>query len=89
MFDLSVLQTRQEILSLAVGTVLVLALFLSWWSIKRPRSPETHQSEGAPRRQTWKETFSYMPLILVLVYLACMIYSVVFISIAARYSLNY
>jgi hypothetical protein len=89
MFYPYVLHFRQEILLLGVGIVLVLAFFLSYLPMKRPRRPETYQPEDSPRPQTWREAFRYMPWILVLVYAACMIYSIIFITVASQYPLNY
>lgn len=88
MFKLYVQHFRQEILWLGVGLVLVLAFFLSYLPMKRPRRPETAQHEASPEPQTWREAFSYMPLILLIVYAACMIFSVVYIILAALHPMS-
>jgi|GEM_PF-3414201 len=77
MFDFNVLWTRQVILSIGAGLVLVLSFFLSYLPMKRARDPEQYQSEEAPGPFTWREVWSYMPWMLVLVYVGTFVYSVI------------
>ncbi len=89
MFKLYVLQDRQLILTVGIGLVLVLSFFLSYLPMKRPRNPERFQPEETPGPSTWKEVWSYMPLILILVYIWTFIYSIVDITYKSMHPPNY
>jgi hypothetical protein len=89
MFKLYVLQDRQLILTVATGVVLVLLFFLSYLPMKRPRNPQRFQPEETPGPSTWREVWSHMPLILVLVYVGILIYSVIDITWKSMHPPNY
>jgi hypothetical protein len=89
MFNLYVLQNRQVILTVGIGLVLVLSFFLSYLPMKRPRHPERYQFEESPRPFTWREVWSYMPWILILVYVGTFIYSIIDITWKSMHPPNY
>jgi hypothetical protein len=89
MFKLYVLQNRQIILTVGTGLVLVLAFFLAYLPMKRPRNPERFQSGEAPRPLTWREVWSYMPLILILVYVWTFVYSIIDITYKSMHPPKY
>jgi uncharacterized membrane protein len=89
MFKLYVLQNRQIILAIGTGLVLVLAFFLAYLPMKRPRHPERFQSDEAPGPFTWREVWSYMPLILILVYVWTFVYSIIDITYKSIHPPNY
>jgi uncharacterized membrane protein len=89
MFKLHVLQDRQLILTIGTGLVLVLLFFLSYLSMKRSRNPERFQSDEKPGPFTWKELWSYMPLILILVYVGTFVYSIIDITWKSMHPPNY
>jgi hypothetical protein len=76
-------------LTVATGLVLVLSLFLSYLPMKRPRNPERFQDEESPRPFTWREVWSYMPLILILTYVGIFLYSVIDITWKSMHPPNY
>jgi amino acid permease len=89
MFQLYILQNRQIILTVGTGLVLVLAFFLSYLPMKRPRNPERSQHDEAPGPFTWREVWSYTPLILILVYLWTFVYSIIDITWKSMHPPNY
>jgi hypothetical protein len=89
MFKLHLLQDRQLILTIGTGLVLVLSFFLAYLPMKRARDPERFQSAEAPRPFAWREVWSYMPLILVLVYVGTFIYAVIDITYKSMHPPNY
>jgi hypothetical protein len=89
MFELDVLQNRQVILTVGVGLVLVLSFFLSYLPMKRARDPERYQLEESPGPFTWREVWSYMPWILVLVYVGTFVYSIIDILWKSAHPPNY
>jgi ABC-type Fe3+-siderophore transport system permease subunit len=89
MFKLYVLQNRQLILTLGVGLVLVLSFFLSYLPMKRPRDPLRYQSSESPGPSTWREVWSCIPWILILVYVGTFIYSIIDIAWKSVHPPNY
>jgi len=89
MFELDVLQNRHVILTVGVGLVLVLSFFLSYLPMKRARQPERYQSEESPGPCTWREVWSYMPWILILVYFGTFVYSIIDIVWKSTHPPNY
>jgi hypothetical protein len=89
MFELDVLQNRHVILTVGVGLVLVLSFFLSYLPMKRARCPERYQSVESPRPFTWREVWSYMPWMLILVYVGTFIYSIIDIAWKSMHPPNY
>jgi len=89
MLDLYFIRNRWLILAYGIGLALVLAFFLAYLSGKRPRNPELYQSAESPRPFTWRETWNYMPWILVLTYIGMFIYSVIDIIYKTRHPPNY
>lgn len=89
MFNLYVLQNRQVILAVGTGLVLVLSFFLSYLPMKRARQPERYQSEESPGPFTWREVWSYMPWILILVYGGTLIYSIIDLTWKSMHPPNY
>ncbi len=89
MFDRDVLQNRQIILTIAVGLMLVLSFLLSYLPMKRPRNPERYQPEETPGPFTWREVWSYMPWILILVYMGTFVYSLIDITWKSMHPPNY
>jgi hypothetical protein len=89
MFNLYVLQNRQVILTIGTGLVLVLSFFLSYLPMKRARNPERYQSEESPGPCTWREVWSYMPWILILVYVGTFVYSLIDITWKSMHPPNY
>jgi len=89
MFDLYVLQNRHVILTVGVGLVLVLSFFLSYLPMKRARDPERYQSEESPGPVTWREVWSYMPWMLILVYIGTFVYSIIDIIWKSAHPPNY
>jgi hypothetical protein len=89
MFNLYVLQNRQVILAVGTGLVLVLSFFLSYLPMKRPRNPDRYQSEKSPGPFTWREVWSYMPWILVLVYVGTFVYSIIDMVWKSTHPSNY
>jgi uncharacterized membrane protein len=89
MFELHVLQDRQVILTIGAGLVLVLAFFLSYLPMKRPRFPETYQLDQSPRPFTWREAWSYVPWILILVYVGTLAYSIIDMTWNSSHPPNY
>ena len=89
MFDLYVLQNRQVIVAIGTGLVLVLLFFLSYLPMKCPRLSERYQSEESPGPCTWREVWSYMPWILILVYVGTFVYSVIDIVWKSGHPPNY
>jgi uncharacterized membrane protein len=89
MLELYVLQNRQLILTVGTGLLLVLAFFLSYLPMKRPRLPERFQPDEAPQPFTWREAWSYMPWILILVYIGTFLYSIIDITWKSMHPPNY
>jgi hypothetical protein len=89
MFEFYVLQDRQLILTVGTGLALVLSFFLSYLPMKRPRHPERYQSEESPGPFTWREVWSYMPWILILVYVGTFVYSVIDMTWKSMHPPNY
>ncbi len=89
MFRLEVLQNRQLILTVGTGLLLVLSFFLAYLSMKRPRLPERYQPEETPGPRTWREAWSYMPWILILVYIGTFLYSIIDITWKSMHPPNY
>jgi uncharacterized membrane protein len=89
MFNLYVLQNRQVIVTVGTGLVLVLSFFLSYLPMKRARHPERYQSEESPGPFTWREVWTYMPWILILVYVGTFIYSIIDITLKSMHPPNY
>ena len=89
MFRLEVLQNRQVILTAGTGLLLVLSFFLAYLSMKRPRLPERFQSDETPGPFTWREVWSYMPWILILVYIGTFLYSIINITWKSMHPPNY
>jgi hypothetical protein len=89
MLKLYVLQNREVLLTVGAGLVLVLLFFLAYVPMKRPRIPETFQHDDAPRPSTWREAWSYVPWILILVYLGTFVYSVIDITWKSVHPPNY
>jgi hypothetical protein len=89
MLRLEVLQNRQLILTAGTGLLLVLAFFLSYLPMKRPRLPECYQLEEAPGPSTWREAWGYMPWILILVYIGTFLYSIIDITWKSLHPPNY
>jgi len=89
MFEFYVLQNRQLLLTVGTGLVLVLSFFLSYLPMKRPRRSERYQSEESPGPFTWREVWSYMPWILILVYVGTFIYSVIDMTWKSMHPPNY
>jgi len=89
MFNLYVLQNRQVILAAGTGLVLVLSFFLSYLPMKRARRLEGYQSVESPGPFTWREVWSYMPWILILVYVGTFIYSLIDIAWKSMHPPNY
>jgi len=89
MFNLYVLQNRQVILTVGTGLVLVLLFFLSYLPMKRARNPERYQSEESPGPFTWREVWSYMPWILILVYIGTFVYSIIDVMWKSMHPPNY
>ena len=88
-FKSYVLQDRQLILTVGTGLVLVLSFFLSYLPMKRARQPERYQPEEAPGPSTWREVWSYIPWILILVYTGTFIYSVIDMTWKSMHPANY
>jgi hypothetical protein len=89
MFNFDVLQNRQLILTVGTGLVLVLLFFLSYLPSKRARHPERYQPEESPGPSTRREVWSYMPLILILVYVGTFVYSVIDMTWKSMHPPNY
>ena len=89
MFESSYEGTRWVIWALGGGLAFVLAFFLSYLPTQRPRHPERVQSAESPRPSTWREAWSYVPWILVLVYVGIFLYSVTDILHKSHYPPNY
>jgi hypothetical protein len=89
MFNLYILQNRHVILTVGTGVLLVLAFFLSYLPMKRPRGPEPWPSEESPVPFTWAEVWSYIPWALVLVYVGTLIYGVIDIMWRSAHPPNY
>jgi hypothetical protein len=89
MFNLHVLQNRQVILTVGTGLVLVLSFFLSYLPMKRARHPERYQSEESPGPFTWRGVWSYMPWMLILVYVGTFVYSIIDILWKSTHPPNY
>ena len=89
MFKLYVLQDRQLILTVGTGLVLVLSFFLAYLPMKRPRDPERFQHDETPGPFTWREVWSYMPLILILVYVWTFVYGIIDITWKSMHPPNY
>jgi hypothetical protein len=89
MFNLDVLQNRQVILTVGTGLVLVLLFFLSYLPSKRARNPERTQSEESPGPFTWREVWSYMPWVLILVYVGTFVYSIIDLTWKSMHPPNY
>lgn len=89
MFELYVLQDRQVILAVGTGLVLVLAFFLSYLPMKRARDPERYQLDESPRPSTWREAWSYVPWILIVVYVGTFVYSVIDMTWKSWHPPNY
>jgi len=89
MFELDVLQNRHVILTVGAGLVLVLSFFLSYLPMKRARHPERYQSVESPGPFTWREVWSYMPWMLILVYVGTFVYSIIDIAWKSMHSPNY
>jgi hypothetical protein len=89
MFRLDVLQNREVILTVGAGLVLVLWFFLAYVPMQRPRHPETYQLDDAPRPSTWREAWSCVPWILILVYVGTFIFSIIDITWKSMHPPNY
>jgi ABC-type Fe3+-siderophore transport system permease subunit len=89
MFNLYVHQNRQVILAVGVGLVLVLSFFLSYLAMKRARCPERYQSSESPGPFTWREVWSYMPWMLILVYVGTVVYSIIDLAWKSMHPPNY
>jgi hypothetical protein len=89
MFELNVLFNRHVILTIGAGLILVLAFFLSYLPMKRPRDPGTYQLDQSPRPSTWREAWSYVPWILILVYAGTFVYSVIDMMWSSAHPPNY
>jgi hypothetical protein len=89
MLNLYVLQNRQVILALGTGLLLVLAFFLSYLPMKRVRRPEPYQSEESPGPFTWRQVWSYIPWILILVYAGTLVYSILDLTWKSMHPPNY
>jgi hypothetical protein len=89
MFELSFTRDRWLILGYGIGLALVLIFFLAYLAGQRPRRPELYQSAEAPRPFTWRETWSYIPWILILTYVGTFVYSVIDIFLKSRNPPNY
>ncbi len=89
MLKLYVLQNRQLTVALGVGLALVLSFFLAYLAMKRPRNPPTYQHDEAPGPFSWRQVWSYMPWILILVYAATFVYSLIDITWKSMHPPNY
>jgi hypothetical protein len=89
MFNLYVLQNRQVILTVGTGLVLVLSFFLSYLPMKQARHPERYQSEESPGPFTWREAWSYVPWMLILVYVGTFVYSIIDLTWKSMHPPNY
>jgi transposase len=89
MFNLYVLQNRQVILTVGAGLLLVLAFFLSYLSMKRPRRLEPYSPEESPVQLTWAEVWSYIPWALILVYVGTLVYGIIDIIWRSGHPPNY
>ena len=89
MFELDVLFNRHVILTVGTGLILVLWFFLAYLPMKRPRHPETFQSDEAPRPSTWREAWGYVPWILILTYIGVFAYSVIDMIYKSSHPPNY
>jgi hypothetical protein len=89
MFDFNPFWNRQVILAVGAGLVLVLSFFLSYLPMKRARDPERYQAEESPGPFTWREVWSYIPWILILVYVGTFVYSMIDITWKAAHPPNY
>jgi len=89
MFELSFTRNRWLIVAYGIGLLLVLLFFLAYAAAKRPRYPELYQSAEAPRPMSWRQSWSFMPWILVLTYVGTFVYSVIDILVKSRYPPNY
>jgi hypothetical protein len=89
MLNLYVLQNRQVILTLGTGLLLVLAFFLSYLPMKRARHPERYQLEETPGPFTWREVWSSIPWMLILVYAGTLFYSVLDLMWKSMHPPNY
>jgi hypothetical protein len=89
MFELYVLQDRELILTIGTGLVLVLSFFLAYLPMKRARNPERFQLDEASGPFTWREVWSYLPLMLILVYIGTFVYGVIDITWKSMHPPNY
>jgi len=89
MFELSFIRDRWLIAAYGIGLALVLLFFLGYAAGQRPRRPELYQSGEAPGPSSWRQTWSYVPWILILTYLGTFVYSVIDILVKRRYPPNY
>jgi len=89
MLSLNVLQNREVLLTVGVGLVLVLSFFLSYLPMQRPRDPEEYQLDESPGPSTWREAWSYVPWMLILVYVGTFVYSVIDITWKSMHPPNY
>jgi hypothetical protein len=89
MLRLDVLQNRELLLTVGAGLVLVLSFFLAYVPKKRPRDPATHQQDEPPPPSTWREARSYVPWIMILVYLGTFLYSVIDLTWKSTHPPNY
>jgi hypothetical protein len=89
MFESSFASVRWVILTLGSGLVFVLAFFVSYLSMRRPRHPEQVQSAESPRPSTWREAWSFVPLILVLVYVGIFVHAMIDIIYKSHHPPNY
>ncbi len=89
MFNLSVLQNRQIILTVGTGLVLVLAFFLAYLPMKRARRPERFQLDETPGPFTWREVWDSLPWILILTYVGTFVYSIIDITWKSMHPPNY
>ena len=89
MFEISFARDRWVIFGYGVGLLLVLIFYLGYLAGKRPRYPELYQAAETPRPMSWRESWSYMPWILVLTYVGTFVYSVIDIFLKSRHPPNY
>ncbi len=89
MFELYFIRNRWLIVAYGIGLMLVLVFFVAYLPSRRPRRPELYQAAESPRPSTWRQTWDYMPWILVLTYVGAFVYSVIDILLKSKYPPNY